>query len=280
MQFADIPGWGPRGVRPATVIVSPRDGRFLMVRQVDHQAQCGLMAEAWGNATFARPEPWGPVVTAAAWHDEGWRPLDDATEPGADGAPLDFPHLDDARHVAMYADGIRAACDRGPRAGLLVSMHGQGLHESRLGLDGPLPPRERLEPPVRAFLEDQDALQARLLAGIGDPDVEAWAWDAYRLLQAMDRLSLYLLWSGLPKGASWALARVPRAPGDDGVDITLRAVDATTCAMSPYPFAEDRLALPVAARFVPRRPYADAADLQGALADAPWTTEAVRVVAG
>ena len=39
------------------MIVSRRAGRLVLVRQVDHQEQCGLMADAWGNASFARPEP-------------------------------------------------------------------------------------------------------------------------------------------------------------------------------------------------------------------------------
>ena len=39
------------------MIVSRRPEGLLLVRQVDHQEQCGLMAAAWGNAEFARPQP-------------------------------------------------------------------------------------------------------------------------------------------------------------------------------------------------------------------------------
>ena len=44
------------------IVASRRREGLVLVRQVDHQEQCGLMAEAWGNADFARPEPFGPVA--------------------------------------------------------------------------------------------------------------------------------------------------------------------------------------------------------------------------
>ena len=50
----------------------------MVVRQVDHQEQCRQMAERWGNDEFARPRPYPPLVEAAAWHDEGWRPWEEA----------------------------------------------------------------------------------------------------------------------------------------------------------------------------------------------------------
>jgi uncharacterized protein DUF3891 len=247
------------------MIVSPRGGRILTVRQVDHQEQCRLMADAWGGDGFARIGPWEPVAVAAGCHDEGWREFDDAPEAGADGAPLDFPDLDRARHVALYARGIDAACARDPRAGLLVSMHGQGLHEERLGLDGAPRPRDRQEPAVRRFLEDQEALQERLRDAIADPALPAWAWDGYRVLQAVDVLSLYLLWYGLPRGATGTLAQVPRFPGDGGIDIAVVPDGPDACVLTPYPFAEPEVAFPVAARWIPNRRYTGDDDLRAEL---------------
>ena len=128
------------------MIVSRRPEGLLLVRQVDHQEQCGAMAAAWGNADFARPEPYAPLVMAAAVHDEGWRAWEAAPQVGEGGAPVDFPQIDRPTHVALYREGIEGAIARDPRAGLVVSMHGRGLYEGRLGLD---PGRRRRAPSAR-----------------------------------------------------------------------------------------------------------------------------------
>jgi hypothetical protein len=264
-----------------SVIVSRRGDRLVLVRQVDHQTQCGLLAEAWGNADFARPEPYEPLVTAAAWHDEGWRRFDDAPEVDAEGSPIDFPDLDRSRHVALYAEGIRAAVRRDPRAGLIVSLHGQGLHEARLGLDGPPRPRERQEPAVRAFLEEQELLQERLRRQIGaGPALNDWAWAGFRLLQAWDLLSLYLLWFGLPRGRSGSMPQVPRRTGDPGLDVTIAPAGESACIVRPWPFAEDEVRAPVAARSIPARRYESDEDLRSELGAAPWEMLDVRLRRG
>ncbi|MGD9572357.1 MAG: DUF3891 family protein [Thermoleophilia bacterium] len=284
------------------MIVSPRDGgRLVLVRQVDHQEQCALMADAWGNGDFARPEPFAPLRAATLLHDEGWRAWEEA--PGvADGAPVDFPHIDRTTHVALYRAGIARAVEEGVLTGLLVSLHGSGLYEGRGGLD-PTPPTPRAErpPAVRDFLAEQDRLQARLRAHATTADGDAglrahattagsdaglhahattagpvragWEWAAYRLLQTWDAFSLYLTWRSLPAGREGMLPRVPRGAGDDeGVALRLRPAGEDACTCDPWPFAGDRVELPVRAREVPDRHYASAADLAGALAEAPWTT--------
>jgi hypothetical protein len=248
------------------MIVSRRPEGLLIVRQVDHQVQCGMMAAAWGGAEFRRPEPYGPVRDAAAWHDEGWRAWE--TWPSTDerGAPIDFPDLDRAEHVRLYSEGIRRVAARSPAAGLLVSMHAQGLYERRLGLDGPPPPRAGRSCEIGAFLAGQEALQARIAAEFGDgPRLRSWAWAAYRLLQAWDLLSLYLLWRALPSGRAGALPAVPRAVGDPGVAIALTPTGSASCAAEPFPFRGDSVSLPAAARLIDDRPYRDDADLRRAL---------------
>lgn len=260
------------------MIVSRRPEGLVIVRQVDHQSQCLLMAEAWGNDDFARPDPYAPLAEAAACHDEGWREWEDAPQVDATGAPIDFPDLDRARHTDLYRVSIAAAVGRGPRTGLLVSMHGQGLYERRLGLDGPPPPAAGRRPEVTRFLGEQRELQARLRRQIGEgPGLHAWAWDAYRLLQAWDTLSLYLLWRALPAGREGTLVRVPRHAGDPGVDLRLTPDGPDACVCDPYPFAEPEVALPVAARTVADRPYRDDEDLRAALAAATATSVDCRV---
>ena len=260
------------------MIVSRRPQGLVLVRQVDHQDQCALMARAWGNGDFALPAPVAPLVIATALHDEGWRAWDEAPE-ARDGRPVDFTEIDRPTHVALYREGIRAARERDPRAGLLVSLHGQGLYEGRRGLDpGPPTPRAARPPAVRDFLDDQDRVQAGIRAA--DPGAAPggrWEWAAYRLIQAWDALSLYLTWRALAAGRDGTLPQVPREPGDAGLDLHLSPDGPKGCIVHPWPFSADRVELPVAARAIEDRPYDSDAELRTALDGAPWFTLAFTV---
>ena len=100
------------------------------------------------------------------------------------GRPIDFPALDRTVHTGLYRACVRPAPTAGPRTGLLVSMHGAGLYERRRGLDGPPPESRRPPAGVREFLDDQEALQARLRHDLAEDGLQPWAWAGYRLLQA------------------------------------------------------------------------------------------------
>lgn len=248
---------------------------YTIVRQVDHQAQCALMARAWGNADFARLADWDAVEAAAACHDEGWRAWDDAPCIDDAGAPVDFPDLDRAVHMAMFRAGIAAAVAADQRTGLVVCMHGRGLYEKRLGLDGPAPARAERNPAERAFIDDHERLQHVLEARLG-PDAQRWAWAAFRLLQAWDVISLYLTWHGLRAAAEWVLPQVPVAPDDQrGRSLRVSPAGESGCTLHPWPFAQEHVDLPVAYRVIPRRAYADDGDLRSTLAAAPVRTWAL-----
>lgn len=263
------------------MIVSRRPEGLVLVRQVDHQDQCALLAAAWGNDDFARFAPFDPVAEAAACHDEGWRAWEEAPQV-RDGAPVDFTEIDRPAHVALYRAGIAAASRRDPRTGLLVSMHGAGLYEGRGGLDpGPPTPRADREAVVRAFLEEQDAVQAALRAAIGAGSaLDAWAWAGYRLLQTWDALSIHLTWRGLLAGRPLTLPQVPREVGDPGLDLHVRPDGPMACIVSPWPFSRPAVDLPVRARVLDDRPYAGDLDLRESLDAAPWVTLAFRVREG
>jgi len=263
------------------MIVSRRAQGLVVVRQVDHQDHCGQMAAAWGNERFARPEPWAPIERAAAWHDEGWRSWEQAPEVDEEGAPVDFPHLDRGRHADLYRAGVAAAARRDPLAAMVVSLHGQGLYQRRMGLDGPVKPLDELSPPERAFAVEQIALRRDLTgrAGAG-PVGEGWLWDAYWILQALDALSLYLLWRAFPAGREGSLPKVPRGPRDAGVEVRLRPDGPRAVRCAPFPFAGGELTVRVAARTIPDRRYADHDDLRAALSAAEWQTEEHTLRAG
>lgn len=245
---------------------------IVLVRQIDHQAQCAVMAGAWGNADFHRPEPYGPVIEAAAWHDEGWRGWE--LVPGVSGGqPVNFTGMDRRTHVGIYRECIGRAVERDPREGLLVSMHGRGLYEYT-------PPEQR-DAPARAFIEEQIALQHELRAQLGGgPALEAWASAGFRLVRTWDALSLYLTWRGLREGHPRVLPQVPRAAGDEGIDLHLSPDGRFGCIVTPWPFSEDALELSVRAVRVQERAYHSNSDLAEAIAAAEPLTLPFRVRPG
>ena len=258
---------------------------LCVVFQIDHQTQCAAAAGQWGNDTFTRIDHWESLEVAVATHDAGWAAWEAAPEVDDEGHPVDFPDLDRARHVQLARAGVDAAVRRGPRVGLLVSMHCEGLYRSRLGLDGPHRPLSTLPGVVQAFIAEQAPIQQVARAEIGNDEsegegVEAWAWAAYRLIQAWDSLSLFLTWRGLPAGRDWRLPAVPRRVGDQGVDLVLRRMDDRTARCRPFPFVGDSALLPVNARVIPDRTYRSHDDLRAALQDAEVERREYRVVPG
>lgn len=253
------------------MIVSSRPEGLALVRQVDHQEQCRRMAERWGGPGFERIADWAALTEAAGRHDEGWREVDARPRVEPDGRPLDFPRIDRAEHCALFRRGIDLAGHAGPRAELLVSMHGAGLHQRRMGLDGPLPVDHA--PAVERFLAEEEGRQADLRARLGDDlALAAWAWDAYLLLQAWDALSLYLVWRGLPEGRAGTLPSVPCGPGGPHAAVRLEPLGRLTARCDPFPFPGDEVSLPIPARIVEDRPYRDDEDLAAALAAARAVT--------
>ena len=251
-----------------------------VVMQTDHQSQCGLLAGAWGNAQFARPEPWGPVALAAEWHDEGWRQWESSPGVSANGEPRDFVHMPISQHMAIHRRSIHAARHRDEVTGMLVGLHCAGLVQRRMGLDGEMPDINTLPDPVQGLIRDEAAVQQRVESLMGDlGEAREWTWAAYRVLQAFDLLSLYLTWTGLAGDEPWTLRRVPRSVDDaEGVAVAISAVDDRTCALDPWPFAGDSVDAPVLSRVIPDRAYTHAAEVHAALLNAPLMPVPFRVV--
>src|SRR5262245_15660627 len=116
------------------MIVRTFRGKLLLVRQTDHMALSGQLAEAWGNDRFARPEPFAPLHLAAAEPDIGWAGWEAA--PKVDPAtkrPYQFSDVPVEEHLAFYQQGVDAVAARGAHAGLLVNLHCQGFHNRRFG---------------------------------------------------------------------------------------------------------------------------------------------------
>lgn len=271
------------------MIVVPRGGRLLLVRQLDHAALAGVVAGAWGNAGFERPHPVGPVVLAASRHDEGWREWDDQIRyDPARKRPLSFLDVDIEDYVSLYARGIRRIADLDPYAGLLAGMHGTGNVCGRWGTQHGirLTAYDAATWPavIERYVLEQEALQSRLklrLLGL-NPTVrrsvfERRLWAHYELLQAWDRLSLFLCRSDPRLPAEAELGQVPVAL--DGPDTELPGVRARgdgSATVVPWPLDRDAIQLSVPVRSIPERDYETEDDMRGevqraAIEELRWT---------
>lgn len=257
------------------MIVQPRDGRLLLIRQTDHAALAGVFAEHWGNSVFAVPHPRSPLLTAAVHHDDGWLIWERA--PRIDPAtrrPYQFTAMPTDEHIGFYRTGIDSVRARDGYAGLLTTMHLAGLYQMRFGTEPQLAPRTlsaEEESRQRRFLDELHQQQESLRRELRSEGVPAeWLedrplWCNYKLLQMFDRLSLYFC-TAPPRPAALGPAPLDYAGGE--TLLTLRPIDETTVRITPYPFNRSPLPLTVRGCMVADRDYRDDDDFRAAFASA------------
>jgi hypothetical protein len=266
------------------MIVLRRDGRLVLIDQLDHAALAGRFAESWGNDAFAAPEPLDSVVLAAGRHDEGWRDPD--AEPRYDPArraPLSFLDVDIRDYVDLYAAGIARIAALDPYAGLLVSMHGSGNVCGRWGMQRGI----RLSgynpgtwpAVIEPYVLEQETNQARLklsLLGL-DPSerrsrFERRLWSNYELLQAWDRLSLFICRTEpeTVDAVEAELGTVPRSlEGTATATLTVTALGSGRASVRPWPFRHHSVRVTVPAREIPDRDYESPAEVREEVGRAP-----------
>lgn len=232
----------------------PGEKRFIST-MVEHLELCEQFARAWGNNTFERPEPFEEFLFTVGHHDRGWDDFDahpildqksgfpaglgSGPVPGVVETSKRSPDFNEARH---------AYC------GLMSSMHSWGLYNDRYGvsefrvLDGgksvPMPPGQ--EDTVQGLLDGEIARQERLRAQLaGDPATASWVEEKnllrnYKLLQFFDTLALYFNMRHAADRDEENFVHVPKSV-DDETNVTVRPLGNDEYAVSPFPFAGDRL---------------------------------------
>jgi hypothetical protein len=165
------------------MLLRPDGDAVIAIGQASHAWLSGQLARAWRP----RPEPWEEICLAADQHDVGMALWDLAPALNADtGWPQSFMEMELETHLRLWQAAPARLLTQSRHAALLVSLHGTGLYERR--------DLERMEPDraaaVRAYLDDQRALQERLAAELG-AGAEALR-SQQRLLATWDGLSLAL----------------------------------------------------------------------------------------
>jgi hypothetical protein len=258
------------------MIVQPRDGQLLLIRQTDHAALSGVFAEHWGNTNFALPSPRDALITAAAHHDDGWTLWEVA--PRIDPStrrPYSFTAMPLAEHVGFYRAGIERVLALSPYAGLLTLMHLAGLYQMRFGIDRHIQPKTLSPAEVqlrRQFLGELQKQQETLLRELPQQGIPAsWleerrVWCNYKLLQMYDRLSLYFC-TAPPRPMKLGPAPLDYEGGE--TQLTLTPLTERIVAISPYPFDRSPLPFTVRARVAPDRDYESDTDFRAVFAQAP-----------
>ena len=242
------------------MIVRPDRGRLLLVRQTDHMALSGRLAEAWGNDRFARPEPFGPLIVAAAEHDAGWADWEAA--PRVDPAtwrPYQFTDLPVEEHLAFYQHGVNAVAAKDVHAGLLVNLHCQGLYNQRFGSAPEMTMSQHTPEQEAAIRRAIVALQAQERELGRRVQIELPVlWEQYDLLQNFDLLSLALC---MPPVRERRIGSLTLRPAGDGA-----------VTIDPWPFRQAEIVAELPARRIADRDYSDDKDLRQELAAAEAVT--------
>ena len=249
----------------------------VVIRQTDHAFLSGFFAREWGNETFTKPEPFASFCLAVAEHDNGWQEWEMLV--GVDPktfAPYNFMTVPTEEHITLYQRGIERIVKADLYAGLLVTSHCMGLYDkARATMPGYSAKYVRAQEQHLAadFVQRLRLQQLRMKVDLrSDPatrpyvDERLLKLNAQRL-DALDRLSLYFC---LGANADTTIESVPVNDEGREVDWQLRSTGGGQFTLDPYPFRREPLEIAIIARHIPKRRYADEADLQKVIITAPF----------
>lgn len=259
------------------MIVQQQADPLIVIRQTDHAYLAGFFARELGNEAFPKPEPFSSFCLAAAEHDNGWQEWELA--PGIDPksfSPYTFMSVPTEEHVALYQRGIERVVKADLYAGLLVAGHCMELydraHATMPGYSAKYVKSEE-QHTANDFVQRLRLQQLRLKVDLrSNPDFKPYTSENLlkanqARLEALDRLSLYFC---LGSHNDIAIEAVPVGDDEREVDWELRSVGGNEFSLAPYPFRRDPLQFSILARRIPKMRYTDDADLQKALAFAPF----------
>jgi hypothetical protein len=254
------------------MIRAETDTGWILIRHPDHAFLAGQFAEAWGNETFPRPEPFDRMAFAVAHHDDGWMARDAAPVLTPDGKPEGFTkalvgaysafeEIDLPAYLAVRGEATRAAAALDPLAGVLISMHTVNLLSEQADL-ATIAPAHR--PAHAAFLAEQRAWQAETAAreGFSAETLKR----GFEFLQCCDNLSL-IACAALDRAATLRHAQVDTS--GVGRELACEPAGEGTWTVTPWPFARERLEFDLPYRVIERKTFADVADYRAAFAAAP-----------
>jgi hypothetical protein len=243
------------------------DGRLLCINQTTHALQATSFCRRWGNAEFATPDPFEPVMAGIFLHDNGWFEWEEAPEVRPDGYPMDFVHGPpwDAK-IELWRRGVSRAFAQHPYAGILVMRHAAILYRKAM-------PTLRGEEAAgtAAFVAEQDLWEAkarRLLGGqpgwvapLTEEAIEAHT----RLLQFGDLIALQVT---MPWAADAWLGPCPVDLAGNFTELRAQHGEGLV-TVDPWPYGPSSFEVAVHGRVLERDRFAGHEEYRAALAAAP-----------
>jgi hypothetical protein len=233
---------------------------WILVKQSEHDDQCGYMAAHWQWERFWQPWNTQLLTIAVAMHDTGSACWEDYPLINDRGEPWTFWTIPADDHIELHRRGVAEAVNVHPYVGLLISMHVVGIHRDRLRID-PAPNRWHMPeietPKVNAFIEEQRALQRELRATLAargqGPASDAALMNDFKLFEVIDILSTQLSACGLQERE---MTYVPDARGEP-FTMSLQRAGEWEFRATPFPFSGDRFDCPCVGRRLPKRTFHD-----------------------
>jgi hypothetical protein len=259
------------------MILQQQKDPLVVIRQTDHAYLAGFFARELGNEAFQKPEPFHSFCLAAAEHDNGWQEWELAPEVDPKTfAAYSFMTVPTEEHIALYQHGIERVVKADLYAGLLVAGHSAGLydraHATIPGYSAKYV-RSHEQHLANDFVQRLRLQQLRLKVDLrGDLAMKPYTDDNLlkmnqQRMDALDRLSLYFCMGG---NDDIVIESVPVNDQGGEVDWELRSIGGEEYALAPYPFRRDPLEFAILARRIPKMRYTEDAELQKALAAAPF----------
>ncbi len=255
------------------IVVDEPDGSLLLVRQPHHAAMSAQIAAAWRRPAALSPGVWQRLLEAVRVHDDGWWPFEDRPELDPHGRPVDFKSIPTPRHVVVWDRSIERAASADRYVALLVALHARWLY-THVGQDG-IEDQACAQEFVRKLNERIDMMIEALGRGTDEQRDAATPTAlalARRLVSFFDAVSLCLIGT-----IDWIDRS--EALGFEGRETVLRLErphKSADVAITPWPFAPDRLTTRVRAVRLPRQRFADPSALAAAMSradpiDLEWT---------
>ncbi len=261
------------------------ENEFWLITQHDHALLSGEMAQYFGNDRFSPPDPTSSALLGIALHDCGWVIHDDCPTLNKDRLPLDVFETSPQLGFNVWTESARRANDQDPYAGLLVSMHSLSLSvlaTSQVFDNHQFDQNDaRVRFEINKFQHAQIELQENLRKTLGlhtdqplhlgiakdssDSEEQKLAFN-FRLLQAMDKLSLCICCTNSPfAGIEPMLDR----PNGQSTPLQVFRPHPQKTIVQPWPFDVDQIELSIPYRRVSAEPFADEASFRQTYLAAP-----------
>lgn len=268
------------------MIIRKQNNQLVLLRQDEHDDQCGQVARLWGTEKFQQLKDHETVSIGIENHDTGWtKPDDDVLFNEITKRPMNFMDVDLPNHVDFYESGYRQILDKNPYSGLLLGLHWIGLYTSRYGNDPTFTYK------VSDDLKDyMNSVITRMEKEFAEKKLQFWTpkqarsefddnmWMQFEFFQVMDRMSLFLAHTNPKEEKETVLGPIRPSRQEKPIQLTLKAKGNGIVVVDPFPFAmEFETVLPV--KLIEDRDYANQQDAKEAVEKAVKEETTWKVIA-